>query len=402
MNLPWDTEIDTPATIAVIGGGACGVEAAVYGRFLGYSVELYDQDKVGDSLLCWEHRSMPGTWKELVSPLGLAAIEAHEHPLPNPQVIPSCKEYVEQYLLPLARTDLLYSSITVHTKLLSISRLGCQPRQDIPVELRADQEFRLLLESSQRGQFSQVVDIVLDCSGAESQRQGLASGGGLPLGWSHTGDRVLLGRRRVATRERERFAGKRVLLFGDDLAAHINAIELAQLAESTGTRLIWVQPKHIGNQAPAIPIVQPTVDLWSEELQQAKQIFQQADGLAVVAESAWGIEALQNDGERIIVTLQSTEDQTLDFNVDHLIHCGPVTLDANYHHCLSLEPHGDSLIVTHEPHFYRLGDRCNLGPLCSMQRPFDGLRQQIREAYRLIGGRAELDLYQTVKTQAVW
>lgn len=64
MQLDWDPEIDTPATIAVIGGGPCGVEAALYGRFLGYSVGFFDVHKVGDSLVAWGNRPMPGTWRE--------------------------------------------------------------------------------------------------------------------------------------------------------------------------------------------------------------------------------------------------------------------------------------------------------------------------------------------------
>jgi glycine/D-amino acid oxidase-like deaminating enzyme len=173
----WDPEIDTPATIAVIGGGPCGVEAALYARFLGYSVELYDMHKVGDSLVQWGDRSMNIPWRALVSSLGLAAMEAHEHPLPELDRIPTYREYVESYLLPIARNDLLYSTVSVHTRALSISRLGCDENEAISIERRAEQEFRLLLSSSQRGQFSQVVDIVLDCSGNQSVRRGLATGG---------------------------------------------------------------------------------------------------------------------------------------------------------------------------------------------------------------------------------
>lgn len=110
------------------------------------------------------------------------------------------EQYVEQYLLLVARTDLLYTSITVHTPVLSASRLGCTWQDATSLERRAEQEFRLLLESTQRGQFTQVVDIVLDCSGGEAVREGSATGGGQPIGWKQLQDRILLGRRRVLTR----------------------------------------------------------------------------------------------------------------------------------------------------------------------------------------------------------
>ena len=42
--------VDTPATIAVLGAGPIGLEAALYGRFLGYAVNVYERGRVGDNL----------------------------------------------------------------------------------------------------------------------------------------------------------------------------------------------------------------------------------------------------------------------------------------------------------------------------------------------------------------
>ncbi len=38
----WDPEVESPASIAVIGAGSVGIEAALYARFLGYNVDIYD------------------------------------------------------------------------------------------------------------------------------------------------------------------------------------------------------------------------------------------------------------------------------------------------------------------------------------------------------------------------
>ena len=40
--------IDTPARIAVLGAGPIGLEAALYARFLGYDVDVYERGKVAD------------------------------------------------------------------------------------------------------------------------------------------------------------------------------------------------------------------------------------------------------------------------------------------------------------------------------------------------------------------
>jgi NADPH-dependent 2,4-dienoyl-CoA reductase/sulfur reductase-like enzyme len=47
----WDPEIDAPAVVAILGAGPIGIEAALYARFLGYDVLLFDQGKVAGNVL---------------------------------------------------------------------------------------------------------------------------------------------------------------------------------------------------------------------------------------------------------------------------------------------------------------------------------------------------------------
>jgi hypothetical protein len=400
VELGWDPEVDTPATIAVLGGGPSGIEAALYARFLGYSVELYDRHKVGDSLLLWGDRSMCFPWRELASTLGLAAMEAHDHPLPDLNRIPTYREYVDTYLLPIARNDLLYSTIHVQTPVLSISRLGCDECDTISLDRHAEQEFRLLLSSSQRGQFSQVVDIVLDCSGRQSVSRGLATGGGVPIGWSELGARVHQGRRRILDRERNEFSGKRVLLVGNDAAAAANALELFELTKSNQTQLFWLILKRIEPGTQLLDCIHTGCPLSVEEQAQAEKVFREADDISVVPLSGWGIEALKEADSQLLVTLQTTEDKTVDLCVDRVIDCSRPIAQPSYAHNLQLNAHPASAIITHEPHFYRVGSRATTDPADAASF-YSMIRRQIRELFGLIGGRAELDLYQTVKPQSL-
>lgn len=397
--LEWDTEVDTPASIAVIGGGPCGVEAALYARFLGYAVEIFEQYKVGDSLLNWGDRPMPATWRELASSLGLAAIEAHEHPLPELAKIPTCREYVEQYLLPIARCDLLYNSVNVRTRVEFISRLGCDARDGISLDQRAEQEFRLLLSSSQRGEHSQIFDLVLDCSGGESNRKGLASGGGWPIGWSSMASRVDVGKRRVLGKDRGRMAGKKVLLYGNDSSAAANAIELYALRDMN-TQFFWVIPKRLEPRNELLDLSEATNILSSTEVALAVQIYSQADSNTVVAMSAWGIEAIAERDGRLLVSLQTSEEETVDVCVDHIIHCAACQSGTSYQHNLLLGDKIPEALIQAEPHFYLLGDRSRMakGSRHGYQPlTFPEFREQIRRVFGWIGGRAELNLYETVR-----
>jgi hypothetical protein len=401
----WDPEIDTPATIAVIGGGACGVEAALYARFLGYSVELFESDKVGDSLLNWADRALPGSWLTIASPLGLAALEAHGRCLPKPESIPTCAEYVGEYLLPLARCDLLHSSVNVRTEVTSISRLGCgdPDKADGDLERRAEQEFRVLLSSNQRGEFSQVVDLILDCSGAQRVRRGLATGGGLPIGWSVAENRITRGKCDFKRKKGQALLGKRILLMGNDDSAIGNAIDWSSSADE-GSRLYWVTPKSLRPRKDLFDFPKEGCLLSDSELVQAENLYRKGDSASIVPMAAWGIESIRIVGEDLVVCLQIHEEETVEVCVDEIIDCGACRPSASYHHSLKIQAWSDDGVIRCEPHFYMLGDRA-LGSTHQVDIEhrrcgFDEFRKQIRQVFSMIGGRDDLDLYQTVKPQA--
>ncbi|MCA9131915.1 MAG: hypothetical protein KDA45_02120 [Planctomycetales bacterium] len=426
MQLEWDPEIDTPATIAVIGGGPVGVEAALYARFLGYSVLLLDAAKVGHRPLAWGASPLPLPWGEATSSLGLAALAAQTtaKDLPPAEQRVSYAEYVERYLLPLARTDLLYDAVHIHSPVRSVSRTSCGVDSPPSLERRAEQEFRLLIDSQQRGEYTQLADIVLDCSGV-GPAQGLATGGGLAVGETGLWDALRLGKIDVLGKFRADFAGRHTLLFGSDAAACANALDFAQLVaaeqatpeqanpeqanpeqanpeqanpglKNTGqegaaqgeTRLTWVLPKRIGVQGNLLTV--PRGD-FAELERAAGQLIAAGDPRLVVL-PAWGIETLARP-QQWAVRLQVGEDETLDLSCDELIHCGRPAADWSFTHGLITDAKGTHC-VTPEPHYYVLGQKA-LGP--TQACTFRDARQQIREVFALIGGREDLDLYQIVR-----
>lgn len=404
MQIDWDREIDTPATIAVIGAGPVGVEAALYARFLGYSVLLFDSHRVGHRQLAWGDRLLEPTWGELTSPLGLAALAAQgtdqELPsssasgddAPNQSASVSYRQYIEQYLIPAARTDLLYESVQVNSRVTSISRTSCGSDPTIANERRAEQEFRLLIDSRQRGEYTQLVDIVLDCSGL-ARLPGLASGGGLAIGERAVQDEMLRDRVDVLGKHRTRLAGKHTLLFGRDEEACGNAIDLAQLAQAvTGTRATWIVPKQFGGH-----------DRLSFSPHAAAEFAATARRLAdneesdspVVSLVAWGIESIQVDADvGWRVRLQVSEEETLDIQGDELINCQRAQRDWSFTQALPLVQSQGEDGLTGEPHYYVLGQKAvGASERCTMQQAFE----QIKRVFSQIGGRAELDLYETVR-----
>ncbi len=65
--------LDPPGTIAIIGGGPLGIEAALYGRYLGYDVTLFEAGQLVQGLRAAADHIAP---QPCTTPLGIAAIAA--------------------------------------------------------------------------------------------------------------------------------------------------------------------------------------------------------------------------------------------------------------------------------------------------------------------------------------
>jgi hypothetical protein len=98
--------LDPPGSIAVVGGGPLGIEAALYGRYLGYDVTLFEARELVSSLRGREGDPLPMLPDRSLSPLAKAALSAQDsvdlNTLPT-----TIGDWIERIWLPLAQTDLL-------------------------------------------------------------------------------------------------------------------------------------------------------------------------------------------------------------------------------------------------------------------------------------------------------
>ena len=395
--MDWDPEVDTPATIAIIGAGPAGVEAALYARFLGYFVMLFDTRRVGHRLLACGDELLAQPWSEVTSPLGLAALAAQgtAKELPASDARVSYRQYVEQYLIPVARTDLLYESVQINSPVVSISRTCCGSGQVVSLEQRAEQEFRLLIDSQQRGEYTQLADVVLDCSGL-GRLPGLASGGGLAVGERASLGHMLLGRVDVLGKHRARLAGKHALMYGRDWAACANALDIVKLARETpGTRATWIVPKQLDGTDP----LRLPSDASDEFASAAQRLLTNQDSDSPIGcVKAWGIEAARFDEtEGWRVRLQVEEEETVDVLGANFINCRDASRDWSLTHALPLATDLAAEGLTAEPHYYVLGHKAvESDAAFAIPQAFE----HIKQVFARIGGRAELDLYDTVRRHA--
>ena len=427
MKLKWDPEIDTPATIAVIGGGAVGIEAALYARFLGYYVLLIEAAKMAKSWRRGGHAPMLCCFSEAASRLGQAALEAHrpDSPLPKQSELMTGLGFAERYLVPLARTDLLRECVHVHSRVFSVSRIEARREAAGDIQSRADIEFRLAIHSKNRGWFSERCDIVLDCSGASVPRS-LGPGGGLAMGETEHVDVVEHSLPEGTAKLAGRYANTRVLLVGFSLAALGHLLELLGLAqEFPQTRITWLVPLEPGMAAPQD---------WLERLRAMGEAgARMAEREEIVAALAGtlervgtlpglGVERISRDSRGLAVRIQSNEDSTLDIECDRIVAGSGFQADWSHAEAVRLGrsatldrpimerglladgeteglesgsiPLAES-ILTMEPHYYVLGSK-SFG-LANDRFSLAQGHQQIREVFALIGGRSDLDLYKNVQ-----
>ncbi len=126
-----DMTLDPPGRIAVIGAGPLGLEAAIYGRYLGYDVQVFEQGDVAASF-----RNMQGPVPMMpdrtVSSLVVGALKANQssgEPFRFPMTFP---QWVSDVLEPLSHFDLLRGRIHTFATVQSIELVEVEPDALLP------------------------------------------------------------------------------------------------------------------------------------------------------------------------------------------------------------------------------------------------------------------------------
>ncbi|MBL8890493.1 MAG: hypothetical protein JNL67_10995 [Planctomycetaceae bacterium] len=247
--------LEFPATIAVIGGGPIGLEATLYGRFLGYEVTLFEQGEVAENVRQWQHTPMWTPFQLLHSRLGRLAIETQNpaQRFPEPLQEISAREWLESYVLPLAGTDLITKSLRTRHRVLSVGRCHYAKQQVIANETRWQDGFVVVWQDAEGNEHSDTFDFVIDASGTFHQQQSWGVGGSMALGESRLRSARVqdpeLGAALHVTapdfaKDPGHWENSGVLVIGDSPAAAQAVTQWLQL-EGRGS-LVWAVPQTLG------------------------------------------------------------------------------------------------------------------------------------------------------------
>jgi thioredoxin reductase len=228
-------------TLAVIGAGPIGLEAALGALDRGFDVHVFEQGEVGSHPLAWGHVRMFTPWRMNLGPASRAHLERAGWTPPEPDALPTGRELAERYLEPLAALPVLGGRLHTHAQVTHVSRRGALKGDWIGRAERREHPFRLLVrDQGGRENFIHAFAVV-DASGTYHQPN-WAGDGGIPARQElylapqmeyHIPD--VLGLQRAA------YAGRRTLVLGSGASAATTVADLARLAaEAPDTRAVWV------------------------------------------------------------------------------------------------------------------------------------------------------------------
>jgi len=417
--------VEPPAQIAIIGAGPVGLEAALYARYLGYKVTIFERgEKPAASVRQWGHVRLFTPFGMNASPLGVAALQAQDlgYQPPSSQEFVTGDALCERYLKPLVASDLLSGSLRLGTRVISVGRPHHRKGQAIGSPARTEHGFHILVENQSGEEEFYEADIVIDCSGTFGNANTVGQGGVPARGERQAHERIEYGLPDVLAKQRDEYAGKHTLVIGAGYSAATNVTLLAELAEcEPTTRVTWLTlatgQKH------------PIARIPEDSLADRDSLAQRANGLAadsssVTWQSTAGIGAItfreqSSDFEvqmaeetetiivdRIIANVGYRPDDSLYRELQvHLCYAseGPMKLAAALLSdkssgngpvdCLTQESSGPASLLTTETNFYILGEKSYGRGSNFLLRT--GL-EQIRDLFTIIRGREDLDLYDTM------
>ncbi|WP_432535806.1 FAD-dependent oxidoreductase [Kineococcus arenarius] len=374
MNTPVDR-----LPVVVVGAGPVGLAAAAHLLERGLEpLVLEAGDEVGAAVRQWHHVRLFSPWRYDVDAAAARLLAPTGWQHPEPTGLPTGADLVEQYLEPLAATGALAPRIRTGARVVALSRVGLDKTHSLG---RDDRPFLVRVRSTDEQGRTTVVDhharAVIDASGTWGQRNPLGVSG-LPAPGEAEAAPFLAGPLPdVLGAERDRFAGRRVLVVGAGHSAANTLLNLARLAdEEPATRVVWavrgasVQRAFGGGDLDGLPargalgarlrdaVGSGRIELRTEVAISALEPH--GDEVVVVAGTPAGERRLTVDviaaatGFRPELGMLRELRLDLDPGVEAPARLAPV-IDPELHSCGTVPPHGADVLAHPETGFFIAG-----------------------------------------------
>ncbi|CAN5583173.1 FAD-dependent oxidoreductase [soil metagenome] len=224
--------------VAVIGAGPVGLAAATHLVGAGEQpVVLEAGATVGASVLEWGHVKVFSPWKYNIDKVARRMLEASGWSTPDPDVYPTGREIVEGYLQPLADLPAIRDSIRFNSRVVAVTRSG---KDKMKTPGRDAAPFMIQIECPDGSEDVLLAKAVIDASGTYEMPNPIGTSGIPAIGERAAAGQIYYGIPDVLNRQREQYAGKRVLVIGSGHSAFNALLDLVTLSEQEpATTVAW-------------------------------------------------------------------------------------------------------------------------------------------------------------------
>ena len=227
-----------PLPVAVIGAGPVGLAAAAHLLSRGLEPLIFEAgERVGASVRDWAHVRVFSPWAFNVDPAAADLLEADGWTAPPAEEYPTGGEIVERYLEPLAALPAIGGRLVLGARVTAVTRLGIDKlkdagREQAPFELiRRPRRHRAALRCPCGDR--RLRD--LDATQPARRRRRCP-----PSGERAHRERIAYRIPDVLGADRDRYAGKRVLVVGTGHSAFNALVDLVALREQApATEIVW-------------------------------------------------------------------------------------------------------------------------------------------------------------------
>jgi len=305
-------------SIAILGAGPTGLEAALAAAERGIPFKLYEAaESVAGNVRDWSHVELFSPWAYDVSPRARRALSAAGIELPDPSdpTCPSGKQLVERVLEPLGELAVIRPHLRTGVKVVRVGREGLLKHEEIGSSARRARSFRILLRDRTGHEWVEFATAVLDCTGAYTRPNALGDGG-IPAPGETALEQEI--RRTIPDLETEAddWAGRTILVVGAGHSALTAVSDLAELANrSPDTTVVWALRRedpdwHVDPDDP--------LPGRSRLARRARELLAGASP-AVHPVSGVVVDSLSRYGERFAVGLRRTDGVVETVHVDKIL-----------------------------------------------------------------------------------
>jgi len=408
---------DDTLPVAVIGAGPVGLAAALHLLARGLTpLVLEAGPSIAANIEAWSHVRLFTPWRYAVDKLAVAHLRPTGWRHPDPDDAPTGRELIDAYLTPLAALPTLARHLHLGHRVLSIARLGIDKMTN---QGRTEAPFALEIQTADGNRHHRLARAVIDASGTWATPNPLGADGRPALGEIAAADHIAYGIPDILDRDRDRYAGRHVVVVGAGHSAANVLLDLAALNRTTPTRIFWVLrsplPQHPrlfgGGSADALPARgQLGSDLQALAASGALTIVD-SFRIAAVSRQQEQLRLTATDGrhldgiDQIICATGPRPDlaltRELRLSIDPAIECvsalAPL-IDPNEHSCGTVRPHGAQELAHIEADFFTVGVKSyGRAPTFLLATGYE----QVRSVAAWLAGdreaalRVELDLPQT-------